>query len=670
MVELKDIGVTKTKEGQFNKKGIYSAEDLVRYLPKEYKDYSHETGILPESENSVIIARYVRVDYYNSGSIDTVKLLVDYRGLNITAIWFNQPYKYHELQALNGKDLLLIGKIKYNEAYDSWNMSSPFLCTDAIQENLRIFPIYKKIPRMSQDYLVSHIQKAMDNPDCLRETCSLSIIQEQGLMPMAEALQTLHSPKSMESLERALYRIRFDDLLYFALRMELSARDMQSNSPYTFPSDHVFRQLYDSLPYKLTSDQQTVVQEMTAHIRSGKRLNALLQGDVGCGKTIVAILMMAAAVSNGAQAAIMAPTRQLAQQHYQDVVDLFSPLGVTVAFMGDSKMRVAEKRKLMAGIADGSIQVVVGTHSLLSAEFQNLGLCVIDEEHKFGVMQRKALSDRAGQGVHCLTMSATPIPRSLAQSLYGDTVQVYSILTLPAGRKPIRTIAINDPARLLNFVRYQHRTGHQTYVVCSAIEASDKEAMQSVVSVEQAADWLSAGLAGDGIRVACLTGKTKKEESENILAQFRSNQIHVLVATSVIEVGINIPSATGILIMNSERFGLASLHQLRGRVGRSNDQGYCVLQGATEGNPRTDALLSTTNGFKIAEADLAIRGPGDFLGTQQSGNDKYVSLMLSYPDTYKLVQQVARNTIDNHLSYPLYSKAQSDYQSEQEALKD
>jgi ATP-dependent DNA helicase RecG len=429
--------------------------------------------------------------------------------------------------------------------------------------------------------------------------------------------------------------------------------------------------LLSSLPYQLTEDQQAAVDGMLRHIGSGQRLNALLQGDVGCGKTIVAFLMLCAIISSGCQGVLVAPTRQLASQHYQDMQELLVPLGIQVGYLGDATSKKAQRRKVLEGLADGSIQIAVGTHALFSpsVKFHDLGMVIVDEEHKFGVLQRESLVARANAGVHCITMSATPIPRSLAIAMYGSGLQVYSILTRPKGRMPVKTLAVapDEMDRLNSFLRYQAASGHQTYVVCPAIEHGTSERMENVISVEQAYDWLKC-FEAEGIHTEVLTGRTLKTESAEILERFRKNETQILLATSVIEVGINVPSATGIIILSAERFGLASLHQLRGRVGRGADQGYCIVYSPeAHSNPRLQALCKTTDGFKIAEEDLRLRGAGDFLGTQQSGDNRYVSLMLANPDKFQDIRKLARMSIDQNMNYPLMERAVADFRKPPEA---
>lgn len=678
MTTLESLGVLPRKEAQFNKKGIYTGEDLVRYLPYKYLDLSQVTGIRPRTEISVITGTAVSVDYANNASrpFFVLKVNVDH-GPELSIYWFGQEFKYGEIKKLVGKRIVASGKVDYLQQRGTYAMTNPTVCSEQIHDSLKIYPSYSKIRGMAQDYLEKKIAEALSVPECVSETIPQEFIGD--MMSMPETLRTLHHPESMEDVAEAQNRIRFDELLYFALRLELASHNLPSTSKIGITDLQMTDKLGASLPFTLTESQRKAVKDMIRVIRSGKRLNALVEGDVGAGKTIVAFMMITSLASGGSQAALVAPTKQLAQQHYEDMVNQLTPLGLNVAFLGDSTTTKASvRKKILAGLEDGTIQVVVGTHALFSpkVKFQKLGLVIIDEEHKFGVAQRKALTDRVSEGVHCITMSATPIPRSLAYGLYGDSIQIYT-LQKPSNRLPVRTIAIDpdtktslqeqirERERLNDFMRFQKASGHQTYVVCPAIEKGDSESMEHVMTVERAQAWLDS-LKPDGITYEVLTGKTKKSDAEGILERFRTNQTNVLLATSVVEVGINVPSATGILILSPDRFGLASLHQLRGRVGRGGDQAYCVMFGrGIADNDRIKAMCATNDGFKIAEEDLRIRGAGDFLGTQQSGDNKYVTLMLSDPEEFKEIKKLAKKSLDENIIYPLLERAVEDFRKEE-----
>lgn len=470
----------------------------------------------------------------------------------------------------------------------------------------------------------------------------------------------------MTQIEKAHDRLLLDDMVYFAMSNEYAARSSSIGSTFNIKTLGTIKEITENLPYQLTKDQKDTVNSMIQKVREGKRLNALVQGDVGCGKTIVAILMMAALAENGYQAVLMAPTQVLAKQHYADLCAILEPVGFHIAYLG-SNMKVKEKKAVLASIASGEANIIVGTHSVIgkSVEYKNLGITVTDEEHKFGVAQRAALVEKAAAGVHSITMSATPIPRTLAQVIYGSAIDLYTIQTMPAGRKPVVTGIATDEERIMRFVLSQKRKGHQCYVVSPMIDSS--EDMAGVLSVEEVSREYEKWLKPYGVRIATLTGRDSKETTEETIQKFKDGAIDVLIATTVIEVGVNVPNATAMIITNAERFGLSSLHQLRGRVGRSSLQSYCVLQSNDQSEKamqRLGAMVRTTNGFEIAEEDLKIRGAGDFLGTRQSGENKYMALMLAYPDKYKYALTLAKRILDDRKKCPLLTKVLAEQEDE------
>ena len=403
----------------------------------------------------------------------------------------------------------------------------------------------------------------------------------------------------------------------------------------------------ESLPFSLTQDQEKAVTEMLSYAEAGRRINALVQGDVGCGKTIICTLMAAAFADSGYQSVIMAPTQVLARQHYDSISSMLAPFGIKTAFL-DSSLKKRDRDAVLREIANGSAQIIIGTHSCVGKDlvYKDLALAVVDEEHRFGVKQRTAIVEKAAKGVHSITMSATPIPRSLAQVIYGDNIQLHTVRSMPNGRKAVKTRVFRNQTGNMKFVLKEVQAGHQAYVVCPMIENNEK--VPGVKSVDQITKEYREFLEPQGVRIGSLTGKTSKEETSEIINSFKDGKIDVLIATTVIEVGVNVPNATVMIITNAERFGLSSLHQLRGRVGRGDLQSYCVLQSDDEspkGLARLQVLCDTTDGFQIAEADLAQRGAGDLLGTQQSGENKYVALMIANPDRYQYAIQVAKELI-------------------------
>lgn len=651
-MELKSIGVTPKKEEQFHKRGIYTMEDLAAYLPTGYKDFSHETGILPEGEVSCISIMAETVGVNNQSRVPYVYVNGTIRGNNapIRITWFNQPFLYKKLLPYMGMTFYLAGKVAFDQSRNRYNVSSPELFEPLSPNARKIYPTYRKIPGMSMDYLTEKIAAALTMPDATSETLPYDIVTEYGQLSRREALYRLHTPQSVNQIKEGQERILFDELLYFALHTEWSKKASVPVSPVMLLQTTQMEAIRANLPYELTADQSTALAEMLGEAKQNKRINALLQGDVGCGKTIVAILLMVAMAENGYQAVLMAPTQVLARQHYEELRKVTEAFGFKTAFLG-ADLKKRDRTQILKEIKDGTVDFVVGTHSVLSpdVEYRKLALTITDEEHKFGVAQRAALVNKAADGVHTLTMSATPIPRTLAQVIYGSLIQLHTICTLPAGRKPVITGVATTKQKLFSFILRESKAHHQTYVVCPLIDPSDK--IDGVKSVEEVKQEYETALAPYGIRIATLTGRDKKDTVQETIEAFSRGDIDVLIATTVVEVGVNVPTASLMVISNAERFGLASLHQLRGRVGRSQIQSFCVLDCcgnvSKDARQRIDAMCATTDGFQIAKNDLAIRGAGDFLGTKQSGDSKYLTLMMAYPEKFSQAQAIARKMLDN-----------------------
>lgn len=657
-MELKSIGVTENKAKQFEKRGIFTVEDLVAYLPTGYKDFTKETGIrLTEGETSCIVVKTTKIHSYQGGRVPVVSVDASVvapntpdDGQHICITWFGQQFMYRKLLPEIGLAFYLAGKVTWDGKYAMYKVNSPDLFEPLSQDVRRIYPTYKKVPGMSMDYLTEKMTAAMGMPDATAETLPVTVVQEYRLLSRKEALYQLHHPASMAQVQAGQDRILFDELLYFALHNEWAKRASVPVSPVMLMNTPKMQEVINSLPYKLTEDQQKVLMDMLNDAKDNRRINALLQGDVGCGKTIVAILLMVAMAENGYQSVLMAPTQVLARQHYDTLAPMAEKFGFKAVYLG-SELTAKEKKAVKAEIASGAADFVVGTHSVIapSVTYKKLALTITDEEHKFGVAQRTALVNKAADGVHTITMSATPIPRTLAQVIYGTGLQLYTIHTMPEGRKPVITGLASTRQKLLNFIVREAKAGHQTYVVCPLIDPSDK--LEGVKSVEEVRKEYEDALGPLGIRIATLTGKDSKATTNETIDKLKNGEIDVLIATSVVEVGVNIPTATMMVVSNAERFGLASLHQLRGRVGRSSLQSYCVLdcsRAADNGKSekRLSAMCSTNDGFKIAQSDLAIRGAGDFLGTKQSGESKSMTLMMAFPEKYKEAQRIAEDLLD------------------------
>ena len=460
----------------------------------------------------------------------------------------------------------------------------------------------------------------------VKESLPEYILKRYGLVPIHFALRNIHFPKDLNALEKAKYRLKFEELFYLQLSL-LKQKYIRSREDRGIPMPKVgdpFNNCYNSLPFPLTGAQKRVITEIRNDMKSGHQMNRLLQGDVGSGKTMVAVLTALIAVGNGYQACIMAPTEVLAQQHFKNIQKFLAPTGVRSALLTGST-KTAERREIHSGLEDGSISIIVGTHALIedNVQFKSLGLAIVDEQHRFGVEQRAKLWRKSSCGAppHVLVMTATPIPRTLAMTLYGD-LDVSVIDELPPGRKPVQTIHATEGKRnaMYNFMRDQIALGRQVFVVYPLIFETEKVDYQSL---EAGIEQIVKAFPFPPYKMAVVHGKMTNDEKKFNMDAFAAGRAHILVATSVIEVGVDVPNASVMVIESAERFGLSQLHQLRGRVGRGSEKSYCVLMTghklSKESQHRIELMCATENGFELAEEDMKMRGPGDLEGTQQSG---------------------------------------------------
>lgn len=649
-MDLEVLGVKPQKKKQFESKGILSVEDLLQYLPRTYKDLRSFTGILPKEQISLVRATVLTCEQ-RAGSerpFIVAKCVVEPMNANLNVLWFNMPWIARQIRPLAERHarVLIAGKFDFNPNY-GYSVAQPDIFEEYNEQAMRIYPVYRAISGMAATYLEDTMQQAIRMGINNSEMLPRDVVDDSGEVSMPVALRYIHMPRTMEEVERGRNRILFNDLLYFAIHNEMNRSEISAGSQYNIKTRSLVNKIIANLPFSLTTDQDKAIIAMIDHAEDGRRINALVQGDVGAGKSIIMFLMAAAFVESGYQVAIMAPTQVLAKQHYEAVIELMAPYGIRTVFL-DSTLKKKDRNAILKEIASGEAQIIVGTHSCIGKDviYKDLALTVVDEEHRFGVKQRTAIIEKASRGVHSITMSATPIPRSLAQVVFGDSIQLHTIKSMPNGRKPVMTRVFKNQVGNMKFVLREVSAGHQAYVVCPMIEANEKA--PGLKSVDQISKEYMEFLGPQGVRIATLTGKTSKEETEDTITRFKNGEIDVLIATTVIEVGVNVPNATVMIITNAERFGLSSLHQLRGRVGRSDLQSYCVLQSDDEtpkGVARLQVMCDTTDGFKIAEADLEQRGAGDLLGTQQSGDNKYVSLMIANPEKYDYTVKVAKDLI-------------------------
>lgn len=666
-MELSDLGLPSQKVKQLNKKGIFSVGDLLRFFPRKYTDFSRHTILPSEGADGVLEGAFIITALKINGSpasskVPYVKLFGKdaQTGALVTVFWFGQRITWPMFQSVTpGVNYFVCGKAEYAAEYKSYTISGPSAFRLFAPECLRIYPTYSKIAGMSEDYLRSVIEKVLRLPNAVSEIYPAEINSRYCLPSLRDAVFELHNPSSAGTLQQAQRRFIFDELFKFCLQLQNAQSVLSKGSQYNLRSMEYVNRVRESIPYALTLDQEGFLNSIFDDMRNGRRVNCLLQADVGAGKTICAIMAIMAMVGSGFQCALMAPSKVLAEQHYHDLAALVEPMGIHVALcVGLSAMKKSEQKKFLAGVENGSVQIVVGTHSILSAKikFKELALVVTDEEHKFGVAQRAALVEKASSGVHCITMSATPIPRSLAQVVYGDNIQLHTIHTMPAGRVPVQTAVTTRIDATLRSVERQLVKGHQIFVVCPAITSSDKNER---ASVESASNTYSDYFTPKGYRVATLTGKDSIASMRDTINAFAKGEINVLISTTVIEVGVNIPNATMIVIHDADCFGLSQLHQLRGRVGRSQFPSYCVLLTTQKDCDRLKIMCQTNSGFDIAKADLAMRGPGDWVGTEQSGSAQPVEFMLAYPDVYEWAKAEATNVLRNGYNWPIVREALS-----------
>lgn len=610
-------GVGEKKSALFAKLGVHSVWDLLYFFPYEYEDRRRffKIAALPEGEFGCIKA-------YPKGKVrkKNIRRNIAIFSLNaadnsgmINIKWFSSPY--FKIDFDETSEYVFYGKCVNTYGRREFELKSWEKATSANTTGI-ILPVYHAVAGLGQSAIRSALLGAAEAVPALIDALPKSILDKYSLMGIDEAVRQMHRPQSDEKLAAARHRLAFEELFVLRLALMFLKSRRTVGEGIVFKNVSCVASFAATLPFELTAPQKKVVNEICADFLSGKAMNRLLQGDVGSGKTVVAACAIYAACTNGYQSALMAPTEILAVQHY----------GTLKKFFGD-KLRVAlltssvkNKKQLLSDIADGKYDAVVGTHALIEGNvaFDKLGLCITDEQHRFGVNQRAKLFEK-GMTPHVLVMSATPIPRTLSLILYGD-LDVSVIDSLPSGRKPIETFRVNTSMhdRVYNFVRKQLNEGRQCYVVCPLVEKSDAIDALSGVDFEEK---LRCNVLPE-FRIGLLHGKMKANEKDEIMTKFKNHELDLIVSTTVIEVGVDVPNANIMVIENAERFGLSQLHQLRGRVGRGEHRSYCVLVTDADGkeiDERMNIMCATNDGFKISQKDLELRGCGEFFGTRQHG---------------------------------------------------
>lgn len=645
--EIKYVkGIGPKRANKLNKLGIFTVSDLVYYFPRQYEDRNNLKKIFElEDEEKVtirVIVNSIETSNIRKGLVITKIGVRDETGF-ARLVFFNQEYISSTLK--KGDTILVFGKVKKNSHGVELSSCEIEQMTNNPKNTCGIMPIYSLTYGLTNKELTNIIKTVFNNEQIkIKEYLPKRIIEKYKLCSIDYAVKNLHAPSSKDSLKIALYRLVFEEFLMLQLGLFLFKNGVTEKSGIFFEKKQNLKQVLNSLPFNLTNAQNRALNEILNDMNSNKVMNRLVQGDVGSGKTVVALLSLANCVLNGYQGALMAPTEILAEQHYLSLNETLSQFGMKIGLLVGSLTK-KQKEITLEKVKNNEIDILIGTHALIEdkVEFNNLGIVITDEQHRFGVRQRNKLSEK-GYNPDILVMTATPIPRTLALILYGD-LDISIIDELPPGRQPIETLAVYKDKRdraYNSLVRSEVEKGRQVYIVCPLVEESESiEAKAAVDLVEELKSEYFADL-----RLGLLHGKMKPSEKDDIMKKFKNRELDILVSTTVIEVGVNVPNATLMIIENAERFGLAQLHQLRGRVGRGSHKSYCILIYSSKSevcSQRMGIMEETTDGFKISEKDLEIRGPGEFFGTRQHGLPELkVANIFKHMKILKVAQQEAR----------------------------
>jgi ATP-dependent DNA helicase RecG len=656
-------GMRKATADALNRVNVQVVRDLIYYFPRAHYDYTDTRSIsrLRVGTKTTLVGtiRDVRNNYTRGKLAITTATIEDDTGV-VAVRWFNQPYLTQQLPV--GARIAITGEPDVNNGRVTFVPRDYELIKDLeLTHAARLVPVYPLTKGLYQRSLRQLIHRVVDEyASVLDDFLPARLRVQHGLAPLQSSVGHFHFPTDLEQKAQAQRRLAFDELLLIQLGLLIrKARWRRPGRDVALARDPLaFERFQAALPFSLTGAQVRVIEEVSADMSSSLPMSRLLQGDVGSGKTVVAAAALLQSVQSGKQGALMAPTEILAEQHFNTVRGLLEPFGIQCEFLVGS-MTKSVKRQARTRIAEGTAQVVVGTHALIQdeVELSNLGLAITDEQHRFGVEQRTTLRQK-GLHPHTLAMTATPIPRTLAMTIYGD-LDVSSLDEMPPGRLPVVTTWSRTPAEAYGVVRNEVREGRQAFIVCPVIEESADTDMRSVVAEHKELQ----SLTFSDLQVGLLHGRMKASQKDETLAAFRRGEIDILVATSVVEVGIDVPNATVMVIRDAHRFGLAQLHQFRGRVGRGGDQAFCVLLSSAEGDEaveRLSALTATEDGFALAEEDLRLRGPGEFWGTRQSGLPALRVAQLGDVKTIELARGVAREilTADPELKSPEHALIQ------------
>lgn len=661
-------GVGPQKAALLNKElHIFTFRDLLFHLPFRHEDrttFHHIHDITSDQVYFQIKGTIMSMQVSGAGRKQRLNIAFSDGTSTVDLIWFHSV-NWIKKYLKTGQEYVVFGKPTIFRGQVSFPHPEVEPYQAGVEQKGRFQPVYHTTETLKRKYLdskaISKIMRVLlkDTLQYITENLSSEILESKALMPRKQALKNIHFPENAQTLQRALYRLKFEELFLIQIKLLQQKTTRKVSFPgFVFKDIPLVTKFYkEHLPFDLTDAQKRVIREIREDLRSAQQMNRLLQGDVGSGKTIVAFICALMAIDNQKQACIMAPTEILAEQHYRGLQEFADSIGIKTALLtGSTKKSV--RKVIHEGLLSGEIHIIIGTHALLEkqVQFKKLGLCIIDEQHRFGVAQRAKLWTKNDDvRPHILVMTATPIPRTLAMTLYGD-LDVSVIDELPKGRKPIQTVHRYDSGRLrvFGFVREEVKKGRQVYFVYPLIEESEtlelKDLMDGYESIKR---------AFPECHLSIVHGKMKPADKEYEMQRFIKKETQIMVATTVIEVGVNVPNASVMVIENAERFGLAQLHQLRGRVGRGAEQSYCVLMSSVklskDGKKRLETMVRTNNGFEIADVDLKLRGPGDLAGTQQSGVlDLKVSDLAKDGQILSLARQTAQDLLsqDPELQHP------------------
>lgn len=619
IIEIKGIG--EKSEKLFNKLGISTVGELLCYYPREYEIFRHIESISGIVEGRMVIIEGSLMSKPRTTRHGNLKIIEcdikDATGI-LRVVWFNMPFLMKTLHM--GTKYILRGTVVNKNGILRLQQPKIISAQEYANSINKLFPVYSLTAGLTNNTVLKAVKNCIENTDFEKDFLPAALRKKYNLVLWKKAIQGIHFPKDKDECINARRRLVFDEFFDFFTEMKrLKKENTKEKSIFGFEDISIAGNIKERLPYVLTEGQDRAIADIIGDVRSGFVMNRLIQGDVGSGKTIVAVIALALAVKNGYQGAIMVPTEVLAKQHYQSFCEILGSFDISIGMLIGS-MTASQKKKEYEKIENGEIDIVVGTHALIQEKvvFKNLALVVTDEQHRFGVKQRETLFSK-GKEPHMLVMSATPIPRTLAIILYGD-LDVSVIDVMPKGRLPIKNCVVGTNYRnqAYKFMQKEIAAGHQVYIICPMVEESENMEAENVTDYTN----MLENIMAPSIRIKALHGKMKASLKNEIMEQFAQHQIDILVSTTVIEVGINVPNATVMMIENAERFGLAQLHQLRGRVGRGDSQSYCIFMA---GNPsketmkRLRVLEESNDGFFVAKQDLKLRGPGDFFGIRQSG---------------------------------------------------